>query len=132
MRNCRPMNRDRLPLGLFLFLLVAAIIAPPPLRSQSSSHINGDRMIEHLNAMGALGKDPTGGYSRVAYTDADRQGREYVTGLMRAAGLTVNIDAAGNISGRRVGSDPGLPVPGIGSPVDSVPQGGNYDGIVGS
>jgi hypothetical protein len=34
-------------------------------------------MIEHLNAMGAIGKDPAGGYSRVAYTDADRQGREY-------------------------------------------------------
>ena len=67
-------------------------------------------MIEHLNAMGAIGKDPAGGYSRVAYTDADRQGREYVMGLMRAAGLTVNIDAAGNISGRRVGSDPRLPV----------------------
>lgn len=89
-------------------------------------------MIEHLNAMGAIGKDPAGGYSRVAYTDADRQGREYVMGLMRAAGLTVNIDAAGNISGRRVGSDPGLPVLVIGSHIDSVPQGGNYDGIVGS
>jgi len=44
-------------------------------------------MIEHLNAMGAIGKDPAGGYSRVAYTDADRQGREYVMGLMRARGL---------------------------------------------
>ena len=99
MRNCRPMNRDRLPLSLFLFLLVAVIIAPPVLRSQSSSHVNGDRMIEHLNAMGAIGKDPAGGYSRVAYTDADRQGREYVMGLMRAAGLTVNIDAAGNYIG---------------------------------
>jgi N-carbamoyl-L-amino-acid hydrolase len=53
-------------------------------------------------------------------------------GLMRAAGLTVNTDAAGNISGRRVGSDPRLPVLVIGSHVDSVPQGGNYDGIVGS
>jgi len=89
-------------------------------------------MIEHLNAMGAIGKDPAGGYGRVAYTDADRQGREYVMGLMRAAGLTVNIDAAGNISGRRVSSDPPLPVLVIGSHVDSVPQGGNYDGIVGS
>jgi hypothetical protein len=56
------MNRDRLPLSLFLFLLVAVIIAPPALRSQSSSHVNGDRMIEHLNAMGAIGKDPAGGY----------------------------------------------------------------------
>ena len=126
------MNRDKLPLSLFLVFLASLIIAPPALRSQASPHVNGDRMIEHLNAMGAIGKDPAGGYSRVAYTDADRQGREYVMGLMRAAGLTVNIDAAGNVSGRRVGSDPGLPVLVIGSHVDSVPQGGNYDGIVGS
>ncbi|HXH66665.1 MAG TPA: Zn-dependent hydrolase, partial [Candidatus Limnocylindrales bacterium] len=57
---------------------------------------------------------------------------EYVTGLMRTAGLTTSIDSAGNLSGRRAGSDPKLPVLIIGSHVDSVPQGGNYDGIVGS
>lgn len=88
--------------------------------------------MEHLNAMGAIGKDPAGGISRVAYTDADRQGREYAMGLMRDAGLTTAIDAAGNISGRRAGSDAKLPVLVIGSHVDSVPQGGNFDGIVGS
>jgi len=82
--------------------------------------------------MAAIGKDPSGGYSRVAYTEADRQGREYVMGLMRAAGLAATIDAAGNISGRRAGSDPKLPLLVIGSHVDSVPQGGNYDGVVGS
>jgi beta-ureidopropionase / N-carbamoyl-L-amino-acid hydrolase len=125
------MNRDRLRFCLFFFL-VAVTIAPRALRSQSSPHVNGDRMVEHLNAMGAIGKDPAGGFSRVAYTDADRLGRDYVMALMRAAGLTVSIDAAGNISGRRAGSDPGLPVLVIGSHVDSVPQGGNYDGIVGS
>ena len=69
------MNRDRLRLSL-LFFLVAAIIAPTALRSQSSPHVNGDRMMEHLNAMGAIGKDPAGGFSRVAYTDADRLGRD--------------------------------------------------------
>src|ERR1700728_2205489 len=106
MRNCRPMNRDRLPLSLFLFLLVPVIIAPPALRSQSSSYVNGDRMIEHLRSMGAIRQDPAGGYGRVAYTDADREGREYVKGLMRAAGLTVNTEASGNISGRRAGSNP--------------------------
>jgi N-carbamoyl-L-amino-acid hydrolase len=79
-----------------------------------------------------MGNDPAGGISRVAYSEADRQGREYVMGLMRAAGLIPTIDAAGNITGRRAGSAPGLPVLLIGSHVDSVPQGGNYDGIVGS
>jgi len=35
--------------------------------------------------------------TRLAYSEADRQGREYVVGLMRAAKLDVSIDAAGNI-----------------------------------
>jgi len=130
MRDFLPMNYDSLPFKLILF--VALVIAPAALRSQSIARLNGDRMMEHLSAMAGIGKDPGGGYSRVAYSEADRQGREYVTGLMRAAGLTVSIDAAGNISGRRAGSDPGLPVLVIGSHVDSVPQGGNYDGVVGS
>jgi N-carbamoyl-L-amino-acid hydrolase len=115
-----------------IFSLAAVIVAPQALRSQSLARVNGDRIMEHMNAMAAIGKDPGGGYSRVAYTEADRQGREYVMGLMRAAGLTVTIDAAGNISGLRPGSDPKLRVLVIGSHVDSVPQGGNYDGVVGS
>lgn len=125
------MNCVKLRFRLILFS-VALLIALPTLRSQSSPRVNGERVMEHVTAMAAIGKDPGGGYSRVAYTEADRQGREYVIGLMRAAGLTVSIDAAGNISGRRAGSEPRLPSLVIGSHVDSVPQGGNYDGIVGS
>jgi N-carbamoyl-L-amino-acid hydrolase len=131
MRDFVAMNHHRVRLHFFFFL-AAMMIAPPRLRSQSAPRVNGDRVMEHLNAMAAIGKDPGGGYSRVAYSEADRQGREYVMGLMRAAGLTVSIDAAGNLSGRRAGGDSGLPVLVIGSHVDSVPQGGNYDGIVGS
>ena len=115
-----------------MLVLATATIASPVLRSQSLPLVNGDRVMEHLNAIGNIGKDPAGGISRVAYSEADRQGREYVIGLMRAAGLTTSIDSAGNISGRRAGTDPKLPVLIIGSHVDSVPQGGNYDGIVGS
>jgi N-carbamoyl-L-amino-acid hydrolase len=125
------MNYRVWPLNVLL-VLATATIASPVLRSQSLPLVNGDRVMEHLNAMGDIGKDPAGGISRVAYSEADRQGREYVIGLMRAAGLTTSIDSAGNISGRRVGSDPKLPVLIMGSHVDSVPQGGNYDGIVGS
>jgi beta-ureidopropionase / N-carbamoyl-L-amino-acid hydrolase len=131
MRDFLPMNRDRLLFHLFLFL-VATVGASPALRSQSTPRVNGDRMMEHLNAMAAIGKDAGGGVSRVAYSEADRQGREYVRGLMSAAGLNVSVDAAGNLSGLRAGREPGLPALVIGSHIDSVPQGGNYDGIVGS
>jgi beta-ureidopropionase / N-carbamoyl-L-amino-acid hydrolase len=114
---------------IFIAMVLASLTA---VRAQSVPRINSDRLMEHLNAMGAIGKNPAGGYDRIAYTDADRQGREYVIGLMRAAGLEVTVDTAGNISGRQAGRQPGLPVLVLGSHVDSVPQGGNYDGIVGS
>ena len=70
--------------------------------------------------------------SRVAYSEADRQGREYVLGLMRAAALEPAIDAAGNIIGRRGGRDASRRPILFGSHIDSVPEGGNYDGDVGS
>ena len=88
--------------------------------------------MDHILALAEFGKNPQGGVSRVAYSDADKQGREYVLGLMRAAKLDVTIDAAGNLIGRRAGSATGLAPLLIGSHVDSVPEGGNYDGVVGS
>jgi N-carbamoyl-L-amino-acid hydrolase len=51
---------------------------------------------------------------------------------MSAAGLEPKIDAAGNIIGRLAGQDPNLPPIAIGSHTDSVPEGGNYDGTVGT
>ena len=67
----------------------------------------------------------------MAFSAADIAGRAYVVSLMRDAGLAVRIDTAGNIIGRREGTDPDLPVIMTGSHTDSVPQGGNYDGDVG-
>jgi len=102
------------------------------LSPQSGLRINGKRIMDHILALGEFGKNPQGGVSRVAYSDADKQGREYVLGLMRAAKLDVSIDAAGNLIGRRPGSVSGLLPLLIGSHVDTVPEGGNYDGVVGS
>jgi N-carbamoyl-L-amino-acid hydrolase len=99
---------------------------------QSAVRVNGKRIMDHILALAEFGKNPQGGVSRVAYSDADKQGREYVLGLMRAAKLEVSIDAAGNLIGRRAGSSSGLLPLLIGSHVDSVPEGGNYDGVVGS
>ncbi len=94
--------------------------------------VNGERLNEHLKALSEFGKNPQGGVSRVAYSDADLRGRDYVTGLMLAAKLNVTVDAAGNIIGRRAGSDASLKPILFGSHIDSVPEGGNYDGDVGS
>ena len=82
--------------------------------------------------MSQFGKTPDGGTNRVAYTEIDLQARQYVMNLMREAKLDVSVDAAGNILGRRRGSDAVLKPLMIGSHIDSVPQGGRFDGQVGS
>lgn len=89
-------------------------------------------MEERIKALSQFGANPEGGVSRVAYSDADIAGRQYVMGLMKNAGLEVSIDKAGNIIGKRKGKNNNLPAIAFGSHIDSVPGGGNYDGDVGS
>jgi N-carbamoyl-L-amino-acid hydrolase len=86
----------------------------------------------HLGELSQFGKNPYGGVSRVAYSEFDKQGREWAMKVMREANLSVSIDAAGNIFGRRPGSVAALKPLVFGSHIDSVPDGGNYDGDVGS
>jgi N-carbamoyl-L-amino-acid hydrolase len=118
----------------FNYALAVALGSVPfrGIHSQATVRVNGQRIMDHILALAEFGKNPQGGVSRVAYSDADKQGREYVLGLMRAAKLDVSVDAAGNLIGRRAGSANGLLPLLIGSHVDSVPEGGNYDGVVGS
>ena len=98
--------------------------------------IDAARLQATLEQLSTYGRRAGGsfadGVSRVAYSDADVAGRAYVMGLMREAGLAPRIDAAGNISGTRAGSDPSLKPIVIGSHIDSVPGGGNFDGQLGS
>jgi len=104
-----------------------------PLRFRPAAvRVDGARLNAHLAALAEFGKNPQGGVSRVAYTEFDRQAREAVMGWMRTAGLEVSIDPAANLVGRRPGSDPSLKPIVLGSHIDSVPMGGNYDGQVGS
>jgi len=123
------MNRRQFNLSLSSAL---RFVITEPRQLQSQLRINGRRLNEHLHALAEFGKNPQGGVSRLAYSDADFQGREYVMGLMRGAKLNVSIDAAGNLVGQRAGSDLSLPPLAMGSHIDSVPDGGNYDGDVGS
>jgi len=118
----------------FNYGLIACLLAWPlrGIQSQSALRVNGKRIVDHILALAEFGKNPQGGASRVAYSDADKQGREYVLGLMKSAKLDVKIDAAGNLIGQRAGSAAGLAPLLFGSHVDTVPEGGNYDGVVGS
>jgi N-carbamoyl-L-amino-acid hydrolase len=122
------MNRREFNLNLLCATGAFAL----PLPQSSRLRVNGERVNKHLAELSEFGKNPQGGVSRLAYSEADLKGREYAMRLMREAKLDVSIDAAGNILGRRAGNDASLKPLVIGSHIDSVPEGGNYDGDVGS
>ena len=85
-----------------------------------------------MEELAGFGRNPDGAPNRVAYSDGDLKARVYVRELMDQAGLETSIDAAGNIIGRRAGKNSGLKPLALGSHIDMVPLGGNYDGCVGS
>ena len=97
----------------------------PPLR------VDAGRLNGWLAGFDAIGRTSSG-INRVAYSSADLAGRAYTLDLMRQAGLAPRVDAAGNIHARLEGTDRTLAPIVIGSHVDSVTDGGNYDGPVGA
>jgi N-carbamoyl-L-amino-acid hydrolase len=94
--------------------------------------VNQQRIEKRITELSQFGKDANGKGYRVAYTKGDIEGRNYFMGLMRNAGLEVRVDNAGNIIGKRKGKDPLLKPLAFGSHLDMVPDGGNYDGCLGS
>ncbi len=98
----------------------------------SSLKVNQQRLESTIFELAKFGQKENGETSRVAFSAADLRGRDYVINLMEAAGLEVHIDFAGNIIGYRNGTDPSKKPIAFGSHIDTVPDGGNYDGCVGS
>lgn len=92
--------------------------------------IQRERLVKDFEAMAQL-TAPGEGINRLAFTDADWAGRQYIIDRMTDAGLTVETDDFGNVIGYKIGKKPDLPVVMVGSHTDSVPNGGNYDGVVG-
>ena len=92
--------------------------------------INETRINQTMQELGELGDSPEG-MLRVAYSPEDIAGRDYAIKMMQEAGLETHIDTAGNIIGRRSGSDDNLPAIAMGSHTDTVPKGGKYDGALG-
>jgi N-carbamoyl-L-amino-acid hydrolase len=96
----------------------------------SASAIDADRLWRHLMALGEL-TDPGRPFTRRCFTDRFLVGRRWLGERFAAAGLSVRLDAGGNLIGRREGSDPSLPALAIGSHSDTVPSGGRFDGPLG-
>ncbi len=93
--------------------------------------VNLDRLLADLEAFAAIGGDGQGGVTRLAFTAADQSARRLLQEKLAAAGLAVRVDAIGNVFGRRRGREDGLPPVLLGSHLDSVPNGGRFDGPLG-
>ena len=91
--------------------------------------IDGQRLLQRLDALADIGSTGDGGSCRLALTDDDKAGRDLVVSWMRDLDLDVTIDAIGNVFGTwSVG--PGSPVM-TGSHIDTVRTGGKFDGNYG-
>jgi N-carbamoyl-L-amino-acid hydrolase len=113
------------------FFLLAVIPGVAQEKRPRTLHIDGPRLQGTLEKLSEFGRNPEGGVTRLGFSETDLAAREYLTGLMKEAGLTVRIDPAGNLFGSRAGAE-SLPKLLFGSHIDSVLHGGNFDGDVGS
>ena len=71
------------------------------------------------------------GISRATYGPGETAAMEYCAAIAEEEGLAVRYDAAANLVIELTGKDPAAPCIVCGSHLDSVPQGGNYDGAAG-
>src|SRR6186997_2497963 len=84
---------------------------------------------QRLDAIYEIGEGP--GANRPGYSDGEDEAHRLVAGWMGEAGLEVEVDGDGNLVGRLPGLEPELPEVWSGSHLDSVPQGGRFDGPLG-
>lgn len=86
------------------------------------------RVLHRLETLFSIGGGPA---NRPGLSPAEQQAHDLAAGWMAEAGLKVAVDAAGNLVGRARGSSPELPEVWTGSHLDTVPQGGRFDGALG-
>lgn len=92
---------------------------------------NGERLWASLMAMAEVGATARGGSCRLALSEDDKAGRELFAGWCREAGLSLSVDAIGNLFARRPGLDPQAAPVMMGSHLDTQPEGGRFDGVYG-
>jgi N-carbamoyl-L-amino-acid hydrolase len=102
-----------------------------PVMAQTNQRIDGKRLWDTLMGFAEIGATPKGGVRRLTLTDVDKRGRDKFRAECEVVGLSVRVDAIGNMFARRPGRDP-LRAPVLfGSHLDSQPSGGKFDGALG-
>jgi allantoate deiminase len=94
--------------------------------------VNPERLRQNIEGIARFGRDPAGGWSRFVFTEEERKAHEFVADLLRQAGMSVRTDPAGNVFGRREGLEPQVPAVASGSHIDTVANGGMFDGVAGT
>lgn len=87
------------------------------------------RLQERLEELGSIGRDPQGGITRVPFSPAHVEAVRRCAGWMREAGLKVGVDEFGTLIGASTGQGRSWLL--AGSHLDTVPQGGMFDGALG-
>ncbi|MDU2242578.1 MAG: Zn-dependent hydrolase [Paenibacillus sp.] len=93
--------------------------------------VNVARIAKMIEFLGTFGVNEAGGLDRTTFTPAELAARNWLKDCLRELQLDVRVDEAANIWGRRCGRDDRLPVIAFGSHMDTVPNGGKYDGALG-
>lgn len=102
-----------------------------PTGEQARPMPNLGRLQADLQQFAELGATADSGVSRLAYTPLEREAHQLIARRMRDAGLELRVDAFGNTIGVRPGRRPAAAAVACGSHLDSVPNGGRFDGTVG-
>ena len=92
--------------------------------------INMERLLNDFAIITGFTKTPGNGCTRFSYSKEDRQARDYLIAQMHLLGLAVKVDAIGNIRAT-YGKGKEGPAIMIGSHIDTVENGGKYDGLAG-
>lgn len=93
--------------------------------------INQERLWNRLVELSEYGKQASGGITRFSFTEEEKKAKALVASYMEEAGMTVREDAVGNLIGRKEGQRKDVPAVLIGSHIDTVPDGGRFDGALG-
>jgi hydantoinase/carbamoylase family amidase len=93
--------------------------------------IRAERLADDIAAIARCTDSPGAGADRPTFSTAWRAARDYCVGEAERAGCRWRIDAAGNVHIRPAAVDWSSRVWMSGSHVDSVPHGGDFDGVVG-
>jgi N-carbamoyl-L-amino-acid hydrolase len=97
----------------------------------STLRVNPDRMLASFNQLALIGATGDGGVSRVALSEAHRSARTWFRNEIEGSGFEFHTDGAGNHSAYLSCKRKDAPILLFGSHLDSVPNGGRFDGALG-